>query len=126
MPISFVSKGDFSKTDKFIERALGVIKMGSLDKYGKAGVEALRFATPKDTGETANSWGYRVVHKKESSTIEFYNTNTSNNIPVAILIQYGHGTRNGGYVVGRDYINPAIRPLFDQIAEDAWKEMRDG
>lgn len=86
-------------------------------------MEALAAATPLDTGETASSWGYRIRRKKDSVTIEWTNSNVVDGVPIAVILQYGHGTRNGGYVQGRDYINPAIRSVFDQLANDAWKEV---
>lgn len=121
--ISFKSKGDFSDLNSFLERAKETIKLGDLDRYGREGVAALAAATPKDTGRTAESWHYEIIREKESVSISFYNTNIENGVPIAILLQYGHGTRNGGWVEGRDYINPAIQPIFDKIAEDAWKEV---
>lgn len=122
--ISFRQKGDFSNLSKFFERAKEVIKLGDLDKYGRRGVAALASATPRDTGKTAESWEYRIVRKGDSVRIEFLNTNTlEDGTPIAILLQYGHGTKNGGFVQGRDYINPAIKPIFDQIADDAWREV---
>jgi hypothetical protein len=121
--ISFKSKGDFSDLNSFLERAKETIKLGDLDRYGREGVAALAAATPKDTGRTAESWHYEIIREKESVSISFYNTNIQNGVPIAILLQYGHGTRNGGWVEGRDYINPAIQPIFDKIAEDAWKEV---
>lgn len=121
--ITFSHKGDFSRTNKFFERALNVVKLGELDKYGRQGVEALAAATPKDTGKTADSWKYEITRSNGSATISWYNTNENKGVNIAVILQYGHGTRNGGYVRGRDYINPAIQPLFDQIAETAWKEI---
>lgn len=121
--ISFKQKGDFSKLTRFLEKAKGAVRIGDLDKYGREGVAALASATPIDTGETANSWYYKVVNKKNSATITFYNSNIQNGVPIAIILQYGHGTRNGGWVQGRDYINPAIKPIFDRIVNDAWREV---
>lgn len=121
--IRFKQKGDFRKLDTFFERIKEIIKMSNLDKYGRQGVDALAAATPKDTGNTAGSWYYEVEHRNGSSTISFHNSNINKGVPIAIILQYGHGTRNGGYVRGRDYINPAIQPLFDKIADDAWKEV---
>lgn len=89
----------------------------------KKGVAALSAATPVDTGLTANSWKYEITHNKESATISFTNTNIQNGVPIAVILQYGHATRNGGWVQGRDYINPAIQPIFDEIAKDAWREV---
>ena len=121
--ISFRQKGDFSKLTGYLEKAKNAIRIGDLDKYGRQGVAALASATPVDTGATANSWYYEITRTKESVTIEFKNSNIQNGVPIAILLQYGHGTRNGGWVQGRDYINPAIQPIFDVIANDAWREV---
>lgn len=121
--ISFRHQGDFSKSTKFLEKAKRAVKLGDLNKFGREGVAALASATPVDTGLTANSWTYKVEYTKESATISFNNTNIQNGVPIAIILQYGHGTRNGGWVEGRDYINPAIQPIFDRIADDAWREV---
>lgn len=121
--ISFRQKGDFSKLTNFLERAKQAVHLSDLDKYGKEGVAALASATPVETGKTANSWYYEITHKNGSVSISFLNSNIQNGIPIAVIIQYGHGTRNGGWVQGRDYINPAIQPLFDKIANDAWREV---
>ena len=121
--ISFTQKGDFSKLTSFLEIAKESVKLGNLDKYGREGVAALASATPVDSGLTANSWYYEIEHKNGSATIKFCNSNIQNGVPVAILLQYGHATRNGGWVQGRDYINPAIQPIFDKIADSAWKEV---
>ena len=122
--ISFRQKGDFSKLTSYLEKAKKVVRLSTLDKYGQAGVAALSSATPVDSGETANSWYYKIEHKKGSSSISFHNSNIQNGVPIAIIIQYGHGTGTGGWVEGRDYINPAIRPIFDQIANDVWREVK--
>ena len=121
--ISFRQKGDFSKLTKFLERAKETVYLGDLNKYGRQGVAALASATPIDSGETASSWYYEIENNKESATITFYNSNVQNGVPIAIIVRYGHGTRNGGWVEGRDYINPAIQPIFDQIVDDAWREV---
>lgn len=121
--ISFRQKGDFSKLTSFLERAKETVYLGDLNKYGRQGVAALASATPIDSGETASSWYYEIENNKESATITFYNSNVQNGVPIAIILQYGHGTRNGGWVEGRDYINPAIQPIFDQIVDDAWREV---
>ena len=121
--IKFRQKGDFSKLSKFLERAKEVVHIGNLDKYGQEGVAALSSATPVDTGNTANSWYYEIENKKGSVKISFCNSNIQNGVPIAVILQYGHGTKNGGWVQGRDYINPAIRPVFDKIADDAWREV---
>ena len=121
--ISFRQKGDFSKLTSFLERVKETVYLGDLNKYGRQGVAALASATPIDSGETAESWYYKIENNKESATITFYNSNVQNGVPIAIILQYGHGTRNGGWVEGRDYINPAIQPIFDQIVDDAWREV---
>ena len=121
--IKFKQKGDFSKLSSFLERAKEVAKIGDLDKYGKKGVEALAAATPVDSGLTASSWYYEIERKNGSVSIVFKNSNINDGVPIAIILQYGHGTGTGGWVEGRDYINPAIQPIFDEIAEDAWREV---
>ena len=121
--IKFRQKGDFSKLTRFLERAKEAVRLGDLDKYGREGVVALASATPVDSGLTANSWYYTIEHKNGSSSINFHNSNLQNGVPIAVILQYGHGTRNGGWVEGRDYINPAIQPIFDRIANDAWREV---
>lgn len=121
--ITFRQKGDFSKFNRYLERLKEAVKLGDLNKYGRQGVQALSSATPIESGETANSWYYKINRTKESVAITFHNSNIQNGVPIAIILQYGHGTGTGGYVEGRDYINPAIQPIFDRIAEDAWKEV---
>lgn len=121
--IKFRQKGDFSKLTKFLERSKEAVRLEDLDRFGKAGVSALASATPVETGLTANSWYYEIEHNNGSASISFHNSNIQNGVPIAVILQYGHGTRNGGWVQGRDYINPAIRPIFDQIANEAWKEV---
>ena len=121
--ISFRQRGDFSKLSRYLERAKNAVKLGDLDKYGRAGVAALASATPVDSGETANSWYYEIVRTKDSVAIEFHNSNIQNGVQIAVILQYGHGTGTGGWVQGRDYINPAIQPIFDNIANDAWREV---
>ena len=121
--ITFKHKGDFSNLTRFLERAKEVVHIGDLDKYGRAGVEALASATPVDSGETANSWYYEIMNSNGSAKITFNNSNIQNGVPIAIILQYGHGTGTGGWVEGRDYINPAIQPIFDEIANNAWREV---
>lgn len=121
--ITFRQKGDFSKLTSFLERAKEAVKLGDLDKYGREGVAALSSATPVRTGLTANSWYYEIEHQNGSVSITFNNSNVNKGVPIAIILQYGHGTRNGGWVQGRDYINPAIQPVFDRIAKEAWEEV---
>ena len=121
--ITIRQKGDFSKLTRYLERAKEVVKLGDLDKYGREGVAALASATPVDSGLTAASWSYEITNRNGSATISFKNSNIQNGVPIAIILQYGHGTRNGGWVQGRDYINPAIQPIFDRIANEAWREV---
>ena len=121
--ISFRQKGDFSKWDHYFERVKEAAKIGVLDKYGQAGVSALSSATPVESGKTASSWYYEIKRQNGSVALEFYNSNVNNGVPIAVILQFGHGTGTGGWVQGRDYINPAIQPIFDKIAEDAWKEV---
>ncbi len=121
--ITIKQQGDFSNLNKFLEKAKEVAKLGDLDKYGRQGVQLLASVTPKDTGLTANSWSYKIERSEGKVSLIFLNSNIQNGVPIAIILQLGHGTRNGGYVQGRDYINPAIQPLFDKIANDAWKEV---
>lgn len=121
--IRFRQKGDFSKLTRFLERVKETVRVGDLDKYGREGVAALASATPVDSGQTANLWHYDIINKQGSATITFYNSNIQNGVPIAIILQYGHGTRNGGWVQGRNYINPAIQPIFDKIVNEAWREV---
>lgn len=121
--IKFSHKGDFSKTSKFFARSEAFNRNTNLDKYGEAGVRALEEATPKDTGLTSRSWSYKVVRERGKLSIYWLNSNEQKSVNIAVILQYGHGTKNGGYVKGRDYINPAIRPVFDDIADAAWKEV---
>lgn len=121
--ISFRQKGDFAKLTRYLVKTKDVMKKIDLDKYGKAGVAALASATPVDSGLTANSWYYEIVRGNGTASITFYNSNIHKGIPIAIILQYGHGTGTGGWVEGRDYINPAIQPIFDELAENAWKEV---
>lgn len=123
MSIVLRQKGDFSKLNRFLEKAKEKIKLGDLDRYGHAGVRALASATPIDTGETADSWSYTITRKGARISLSFHNSNIQNGVPIAIILQYGHATRNGGWVQGRDYINPAIQPVFDKLAQEAWKEV---
>lgn len=121
--ITFRQKGDFSKLTRFLEKAKEAVKLGDLDKYGRKGVAALSSATPIDSGKTAESWYYEIKNQNGSVSINFLNSNVNKGVPIAVILQYGHGTRNGGWVQGRDYINPSIRPIFDEIAKSAWREV---
>jgi hypothetical protein len=127
MKIGFTSHGDWSKTEEFLRTAPTKDISAALGAYGDRGVAALAAATPTDTGETANSWYYELVHRKGYWSIRWHNRHVDGNgEPIAVLLQYGHGTRNGGYVQGIDYIMPAIRPIFDEIANEAWKVVTNG
>lgn len=117
------TKGNFNNTLKFFDRTLNRSYIQILRMYGEKGVSALASATPVDTGKTAESWEYRIEQAKGSIRIYWTNTNVNNGVPIAIIIQTGHGTGTGGYVQGRDYINPAIRPIFDNIANDVWRDI---
>lgn len=119
--ISFSSKGSFSKTEKFLSAMSRGDIFDTLNGFGREGVSALASATPKDSGETAGAWGFKVSKGSSRATIEWTNSHIVNGVPIAIILQYGHGTGTGGYVQGRDYINPAIKPVFDKIADKAWK-----
>lgn len=121
--ITIRQKGDFSKLTKHLIRLENIAKTVDLKRYAEEGLAALKAATPVDTGLTADSWFYEIKQTNGRISIAFYNSNIQNGIPIAIILQYGHGTRNGGWVQGRDYINPAIQPIFDKIANDAWKEV---
>lgn len=121
--ISFNSKGDFSRTLKFLN-FMDKWKVDKiLQKYGQQGVSALAAATPVDSGATANSWNYSIKSSGKSATIYWSNSNVNKGVNIAVILQFGHGTGTGGYVQGRDYINPAMRPIFDKIAEEAWREV---
>lgn len=123
--IVFKHKGDFSKITRYLEKAKKNANIRNLDRYAKAGVEALSAATPVDTGLTSRSWYYEIENQNGRIRISFCNSNIVNHVPIAIILQYGHATRNGGWVEGRDYINPAIQPIFDELAKNAWKEVSD-
>ena len=121
--IIFRQKGDFSKLSRYLERVKEAARIGVLDKYGREGVAALASATPVESGKTAGSWYYEIKHQNGSVSIMFKNSNINKGVPIAIILQYGHGTGTGGWVEGRDYINPAIQPIFDRIADEAWREV---
>lgn len=123
--ITVKHKGDFSKINKYLMRTKKGINVRSLDKYGLEGVRALSSATPVDTGLTAASWYYEIEDKNGIVRLSFCNSNIQRGVPIAIILQYGHATRNGGWVEGRDYINPAIQPIFDNILKNAWKEVSE-
>lgn len=121
--ITFKQTGDFSKTIKTFKNMQGITKKGILEKYGEAGVAALVSATPSESGKTASSWTYEIQNSANGASVTFSNTNINKGVNIAIILQYGHGTGTGGWVQGRDYINPAIRPVFDNIADAVWKEI---
>lgn len=124
MKVSFKHRGDLKKTEKFLKKSLGHDWLDVLENYAIEGVRALASATPVDTGETAASWEYEIIQNEGSISIVWKNTHVEKGwANIAILLQYGHGTRNGGYVEGIDYINPALRPIFEQMANAAWKEV---
>lgn len=117
------TNGNFSKTTDFLKKMLQPSKSIDFHRYGKEGVAALAEATPVDSGETANSWYYEIEEKDGMVSINFNNSHIQNGVPIAIILQYGHGTGTGGWVEGRDYINPATQKVFDKIADEAWKEV---
>ena len=121
--VTIKQKGSLAKTDAFLKKVSRMDVMSILNRYGQKGVEALRANTPFDTGLTAESWSYEVVKTAAGYKIYWKNSNIVKGVPIAIILQYGHGTGTGGYVEGRDYINPSLRPVFDEIAESAWKEV---
>lgn len=116
-------KGDFRKLSTFLERAKETVKIGDLDKYGREGVAALESATPIDTGLTSQSWYYTIERQNGKVKLNFHNSNINDGVPIAIILQYGHATSNGGWVEGIDYINPALKPIFENLAKEAWKEV---
>ena len=119
--LTFNVKGSFKRTDKALKKMSRLELSGLLDRYGQMGVQALSSATPVDSGLTATSWGYKITKSRGATAIVWTNSNVVNGVPIAVIIQYGHGTGTGGYVQGRDYINPAIRPIFDKISEELRK-----
>lgn len=121
--IKVSSKKGWNKTEKFLEKSLGEDWTSVLEKYGAQGVQALSSATPVNSGKTASSWDYEVVKEKGKIKVIWNNTNINNGVSIALILQYGHGTGTGGYVSGRDYINPALQPIFDAMADAAWKEV---
>ncbi len=125
MRINLTTKGNFEKTTKFLDRIKQIGNSSIFDKYGEMGVEALSKATPVDTGLTASSWGYQVERKFGSTTITWTNSNINSGVNIAVIIQQGHGTGTGGYVKGIDYINPALKPIFEQIKDALWREVTE-
>lgn len=121
--ITFKHSGNFNNTERFLKRISSADYLSIMEKHAREGVMALSSATPIDSGETAQSWGYEISRYRGGAKITWTNSHIVSGAPIAILIQYGHGTRNGGYVQGRDYINPAIRPVFDKISNELWREV---
>lgn len=121
--IKIKSRGDFSNTKKYLTNLKNISIKSILESYARKGLSALEDSTPIDTGTTANSWYYKIEEKKDKSKIIYCNSNVPDGVPIAIILQYGHATRTGGWVEGRDYINPAIQPIFDEIANSAWREV---
>jgi hypothetical protein len=121
--VNFTVTGSTDKTSAFLEKMQTMNRFEGLDRLGQRGVEALRAATPVESGLTAASWKYEVEIKKDAARIMWINTNTVNGTNIAVILQYGHGTGTGGYIAGRDYIMPAIRPIFDEIANEIWKKV---
>lgn len=120
--ISISSKGNFDKIEKFLKRDNSkLVKI--FETYGRRGVEALAAATPKETGKTAASWGYEIKRDKEKIILYFTNSNVVDGVPIAIVLQYGHGTRNGKFIKGKNYINPALKPILNSISEEIWREV---
>lgn len=128
MSIRATHKGNFAKLDRYLVKTRNTIRNVNFDYYGQEGVKALSEATPKDTGTTAASWYYKVTKIQNASSnivkLEFFNSNRKDGVPIALVIQYGHAVRGGGWVEGRDYINPAIQPIFDRLAKKAWEEIK--
>ena len=124
--ITIRQSGDFSKITKSLNRMKRKVNISILEKYGEKGVKILSSVTPVETGLTASSWYYKIEQDNNSISLSFYNSHVNKGVNIAIILQYGHGTRNGGWVEGRDYINPAVQPLFDQITNDLWKEVTNG
>ena len=122
--IKFTHHGDFKKTNSFLGKIRDIRYKSILSRYGQLGVEALSAATPVESGETADSWSFEITDDKNGYNLSFLNKNTNQGVNIAILIQYGHATRNGTFVQGRDFINPAIQPIFDQIVENVWGEVK--
>lgn len=121
MRVNFEVSGGFTKTERFLNRMKRREYLNVLDEFGRDGVQALRNATPVDSGATAEAWDYEIKRTRNYTEIVWTNSNINDGVPIAVILQYGHGTGTGGYVQGRDYINPVIRPVFDKIAEKAWK-----
>lgn len=120
---SIRQRGNFNKTEKFLKKSLGKNWHSILEKYGQLGVDSLSAATPVDSGMTASSWTYEIIQNESSMSIVWSNLNVVDGVNIAVILQYGHATKSGGWVEGTDYINPALKPVFDKLANDAWKEV---
>lgn len=123
--LKFKQSGDFSKTKKCLEKLSKAPNDSLLDKYGQKGVDALSAATPVDTGKTASGWSYSIEKNEKGITIFWKNSNRNKGVPIALVLQYGHGNGHGGYIAGIDYINPAMRPIFEQLSAELGKELHD-
>lgn len=122
--ITFTHSGNFRNTENFFQRAIHNISYRRiLNEYGKRGVTALAAHTPIDSGITSDSWGYEIKVTRNSLSITWTNSSANEGIPIAILVQYGHGTRSGTHIKGRDFINPAIKPIFENIVKEIWAEV---
>lgn len=121
--IKLTSRGDFKHTEAFLKAAAKQAILKNLDRYGQIGVDALSAATPVDTGKTAASWSYEIEQRNGTISISWKNSNENQGIPIVVLIRYGHGLKGGGYVQGRDFISPAMQPIFDEIADSVWREV---
>lgn len=122
--ITISSKGDFKRSFKYFKGLQDAAKIRKLEAFGEKGVQALASATPVDSGLTADSWSYDIQHSDAQTTLTWYNTHVNKGVNIAIILQYGHGTGTGGYVEGVDYINPALKPIFDEIAREVWEEVK--
>ncbi len=121
--ITFRQRGDFSRVTRYLVKIKDPALFSVLDRFGEMGVNALKASTPTESGETADAWSYRVEQDAKSIRLAFYNSNSNQGVPIAIILQYGHGTGTGGWVEGRDYINPALQPVFDALADQVWEEV---
>lgn len=124
--ISVRTHGNTDNVERLLRKSLGFRYMAVLEKYARKGVRALSSATPVDTGKTADSWGYEIVEENNAVSVHWTNSNINQDVNIALILQVGHGTGTGGYVQGIDYINPALRPIFDEMADAAWKEVTGG
>ena len=124
MGVAVKVSGSFKNTERYLKKVSSGDVFSRLEYLANQGVSALSAATPVDSGKTKSQWGYRIKRSRNKYSIQWTNSNVNDGVPIAIILQYGHGTRTGGYVAGRDYINPAMRPVFDKIANEAWKVVK--